>query len=142
MNLQGTFQFEGWGGVGSGRGISHTLMPRSLKRMLRLLRCAVGNTGAQRGRCTRAGAAMAEAGGSFVTRSFERMLKEASGRKYSNLRSALKAYLGMRIHSVPSASPWSPSCVCFCDCLGAIRQTNLTMLDYFVARLQTGRALM
>lgn len=39
---------------------------------------------------------MAEAGGAFVTRSFERMLKEASGRKYINLQNALKAYLGTR----------------------------------------------
>lgn len=38
--------------------------------------------------------AMAEAGGAFVTRSFERMLKDASGRKYGSLQTALKAYLG------------------------------------------------
>lgn len=39
---------------------------------------------------------MAEAGGAFVTRSFERMLKEASHRnkKYATLQQALKAYLG------------------------------------------------
>lgn len=37
---------------------------------------------------------MAEAGGGFVTRSFERMLKEASGKKFINLQNALKAYLG------------------------------------------------
>ena len=37
---------------------------------------------------------MAEAGGGFVTRSFERMLKDAPGKKYSNLQNALKAYLG------------------------------------------------
>lgn len=38
---------------------------------------------------------MAEAGGGFVTRSFERMLKDAPGKKYTNLQNALKAYLGM-----------------------------------------------
>ncbi|KAL2613840.1 hypothetical protein R1flu_025532 [Riccia fluitans] len=37
--------------------------------------------------------AMAEAGGGFVTRSFERMLKDAPGKKYINLQQALKAYL-------------------------------------------------
>ncbi|CAM6125431.1 unnamed protein product [Calypogeia fissa] len=36
---------------------------------------------------------MAEAGGGFVTRSFERMLKDAPGKKYTNLQQALKAYL-------------------------------------------------
>lgn len=36
---------------------------------------------------------MAEASGSFVTRSFERMLKDSTGKKYSNLHKALKAYL-------------------------------------------------
>jgi hypothetical protein len=38
---------------------------------------------------------MAEAGGAFVTRSFERMLKDAPGRKYTALQTALKAYLGL-----------------------------------------------
>lgn len=37
---------------------------------------------------------MAEAGGAFVTRAFERMLKESAGRKYGSLQTALKAYLG------------------------------------------------
>ncbi len=37
---------------------------------------------------------MAEAGGAFVTRAFERMLKDSSGRKYGTLQTALKAYLG------------------------------------------------
>jgi hypothetical protein len=41
-----------------------------------------------------AAAAMAEAGGAFVTRSFKRMLNDAPGRKYSALQTALKAYLG------------------------------------------------
>lgn len=36
---------------------------------------------------------MADAGGAFVTRAFERMLKDATGRKQNNLRDALKAYL-------------------------------------------------
>ena len=40
------------------------------------------------------GAAMAEAGGAFVTRAFERMLKDSAGRKYGALQTALKAYLG------------------------------------------------
>jgi hypothetical protein len=45
---------------------------------------------------------MAEAGGGFVTRSFERMLKEASGKKHFNLQQALKAYLGTQrsFHSI------------------------------------------
>ena len=37
---------------------------------------------------------MAEAGGAFVTRAFERMLKDSAGRKYGSLQTALKAYLG------------------------------------------------
>ena len=37
---------------------------------------------------------MAEAGGAFVTRAFERMLKDSAGRKYGALQTALKAYLG------------------------------------------------
>jgi hypothetical protein len=37
---------------------------------------------------------MAEAGGAFVTRAFERMLKDSTGRKYGSLQTALKAYLG------------------------------------------------
>jgi len=37
---------------------------------------------------------MAEAGGAFVTRAFERMLKDSAGRKYGSLHTALKAYLG------------------------------------------------
>lgn len=41
---------------------------------------------------------MADAGGAFVTRSFERMLKESSGKKYANLQNALKAYLGTLCH--------------------------------------------
>lgn len=48
---------------------------------------------------------MAEAGGAFVTRSFERMLKEASGKKYINLQNALKAYLDRR----PTATPVPPT---------------------------------
>ena len=47
---------------------------------------------------------MAEAGGAFVTRSFERMLKDASGRKYSSLQTALKAYLGSCSDLIFSAS--------------------------------------
>ena len=37
---------------------------------------------------------MADAQGAFVTRSFEKLLKEAYGRKYQKLHQALKAYLG------------------------------------------------
>ncbi|KAH9575107.1 hypothetical protein CY35_01G094700 [Sphagnum magellanicum] len=36
---------------------------------------------------------MAEAGGAFVTRSFEKLLKDAPGRRYAHLHLALKAYL-------------------------------------------------
>lgn len=39
---------------------------------------------------------MTDAVGSFVTRTFARMLKDASGRKNAELREALKLYLGMR----------------------------------------------
>lgn len=42
---------------------------------------------------------MAEAGGAFVTRAFERMLKDSSGRKYTTLQTALKAYLGEVSHT-------------------------------------------
>ena len=37
---------------------------------------------------------MADAGGAFVTRAFEKLLKDASHRKYAKLQGALKAYLG------------------------------------------------
>lgn len=37
-----------------------------------------------------------------MTRSFERMLKDAPGRKYTALQTALKAYLGLFFGSVVS----------------------------------------
>ncbi|XP_073391805.1 brefeldin A-inhibited guanine nucleotide-exchange protein 5 isoform X3 [Physcomitrium patens] len=48
---------------------------------------------------------MADAGGAFVTRSFERMLKESSGKKYANLQNALKAYLDSRHITSPVPPP-------------------------------------
>lgn len=37
---------------------------------------------------------MAGAAGGFVTRAFESMLKECSGKKYPDLQKAIQAYLG------------------------------------------------
>lgn len=37
---------------------------------------------------------MAGAAGGFVTRSFESMLKECSGKKYGELQKAIQTYLG------------------------------------------------
>ncbi|KAG6547191.1 hypothetical protein Mapa_011443 [Marchantia paleacea] len=49
---------------------------------------------------------MAEAGGGFVTRSFERMLKDAPGKKYQNLQQALKAYLDReKVGAIQPAQP-------------------------------------
>lgn len=42
---------------------------------------------------------MADAQGAFVTRSFEKLLKEATGKKHQKLHQALKAYLGEGEHS-------------------------------------------
>ncbi|MCO5611870.1 hypothetical protein L7F22_066129 [Adiantum nelumboides] len=51
---------------------------------------------------------MAEAAGSFVTRAFERMLKDSSAKKNANLQKALKAYLErskkLELPSSPAAS--------------------------------------
>lgn len=47
---------------------------------------------------------MAEAGGAFVTRAFESMLKDSAGRKYGSLQIALKAYLDRKPVS-PSPAP-------------------------------------
>ncbi len=47
---------------------------------------------------------MAEAGGAFVTRSFEKLLKDAPGRRYSHLHLALKAYLGLSCQNTQSAA--------------------------------------
>lgn len=80
-----------------------SFMRASCLLLFKLARVACDWEGQGRTRLTRregaVWSAMAEAGGGFVTRSFERMLKEASGRKYVNLQNALKAYLGTRIHS-------------------------------------------
>ncbi|KAJ7522924.1 hypothetical protein O6H91_18G031300 [Diphasiastrum complanatum] len=55
---------------------------------------------------------MADAAGSFVTRSFERMLKDSHGKKYTNLHQAIKAYLDKPkisqeplVHSVEGVHP-------------------------------------
>ncbi len=57
---------------------------------------------------------MAEAGGAFVTRAFERMLKDSAGRKYGSLQTALKAYLGEDFFW---RSWWFS-----CDCVGSHQQ--------------------
>lgn len=54
---------------------------------------------------------MAEAGGAFVTRAFERMLKDSAGRKYGTLQTALKAYLGERLFP-PDPGVFASSVVC------------------------------
>lgn len=46
---------------------------------------------------------MAEAGGAFVTRSFEKLLKDAPGRRYAHLHLALKAYLGLSCQNAQPA---------------------------------------
>ncbi|KAI5080659.1 hypothetical protein GOP47_0003842 [Adiantum capillus-veneris] len=50
---------------------------------------------------------MAEAAGSFVTRSFERLLKDSSGKKNANLQKALKAYLERSKNLEQPSSPVS-----------------------------------
>ncbi|KAG0608013.1 hypothetical protein M758_8G071400 [Ceratodon purpureus] len=51
---------------------------------------------------------MAEAGGAFVTRAFERMLKDSAGRKYGSLQTALKAYLERKPAQFPPESQGLP----------------------------------
>eukprot|EP00249_Psilotum_nudum_P022213 c28418_g2_i1 orf=106-4416(+) len=50
---------------------------------------------------------MAEAAGAFVTRAFERMLKDSAGRKYSDLQKALKVYLDRSKNPEKPSSPLS-----------------------------------
>uniref|UniRef100_A0A7I4C777 SEC7 domain-containing protein n=1 Tax=Physcomitrium patens TaxID=3218 RepID=A0A7I4C777_PHYPA len=70
---------------------------------------------------------MAEAGGAFVTRAFERMLKDSAGRKFGSLQTALKAYLEGKPVSPPHEPPEEPEPV-FRDEISVV-QDNLSEGD-------------
>ena len=63
---------------------------------------------------------MADAGGAFVTRAFEKLLKDASHRKYANLQDALKAYLGEKAAIYPELQ--------LCDNMCSVGSTRSTFV--------------
>lgn len=77
---------------------------------------------------------MAEAGGAFVTRSFEKLLKDAPGRRYSHLHLALKAYLGLSCQNTQSAAMQNsaPLFVFFLDIASSRFVTNWLFRGFFV----------
>jgi hypothetical protein len=77
---------------------------------------------------------MAEAGGAFVTRSFEKLLKDASGRRYSHLHLALKAYLGLSCQNTQPAAMQNsaPLFVFFLDIPSSRFVTNWLFRGFFV----------